>query len=457
VGKTWTYKTRPEYYNGILRAIARLRQSYETKYSHLEFDWSPLDEVQTMHHAMELLVDDEEDVMATLKDHKKITRLWGAIERRDAFSTMIDTMIKQMGPDESLAGTEEAYMDMLSEGIDELSALFNRLYNFLHKHARENTLAVEKPPPKPIDRRAASDLSIKEFVEQYALKERAVIITGVNITEEEPWTLDVLKQRCGNTSIKLKKVDENHKGWGRLKHAEKLEFSEFVDTFATNATRKGYYLHDWSLSNYCPAAMGPAPYRDFTVPKYFTGDYFQRASFVNYQQSWPTLFIGSEETETKMHIDSGNSHFWLHLLSGRKEWRFYSREDYVNLYHGIKDDYFWFDPMKPDLEQFPLSEYAQMYHGFQEAGELVFIPAANPHAVRNLEPIHGISMNYADATNIGLYLQDAIGNNAFAVVEKFTDGHSVPHGLKSDMKDLRFGEWKSVQWNKLDYDLLTTF
>jgi len=291
-----------------------------------------------------------------------------------------------------------------------------------------------------------------------------VIITGLNLTEEQPWTLEFVKERCFNKRVQLKMLDEGMESWGRLrKDAGNLKMHEFIDTFTSNKTRRQWYLHDWSLPTFCPEVFGPMPYRDFTMPKYFTNDYFQR-TFTGFRHTWPSLFIGSDQTESKMHIDSGNTNFWLYLLSGKKEWRFYSQKDYINLYQHPSGEQFMFDTFKPDITQFPLTEYAEVHTCIQEPGELVFIPAGNPHAVRNLEPIHGVSMNYVDASNVGLFLDAelfaaTVSDNAgtrlrhWLVVQDFTNGAKVPQGMQYEAQPLRFGEWKSTPWRNLTYDV----
>ena len=35
------------------------------------------------------------------------------------------------------------------------------------------------------------------------------------------------------------------------------------------------YLHDWSLPNYCPEIFGDVRGINFTMPKFFSKDYFQ--------------------------------------------------------------------------------------------------------------------------------------------------------------------------------------
>merc|ERR1711972_37028 len=153
-----------------------------------------------------------------------------------------------------------------------------------------------------------------------------------------------------------------------------------------------------------------------------------------------------------MHVDSGNTHFWLYLLSGRKQWRFYSSMDVINLYQA--GSHFYPDVFRPQPEFFPLLKYAVLYEGVQEPGDLVFIPAGNPHGVRNLDHIHGVSMNYVDASNIWMYILDAVEEENYPAVELFTDNATFTQGLRSGQEALRWGEWKSQRWNKLSYDLL---
>jgi len=204
--------------------------------------------------------------------------------------------------------------------------------------------------------------------------------------------------------------------------------------------------------------FGPPPYTDFTVPRYFAGDYFQRAAFDGYQHAWPSLFIGSSDTQSAMHVDSGGTNFWLHLLSGQKEWRFYSKDDMVNLYPNPVKYSFEADVFEPDFEKFPLLKYAQQYVGVQHAGELIFIPGGNPHGVRNLQDIHGISMNYVDKSNFFMYLWSQLADERmdsanWKAFEMFTDNVSIPLGLRSDQEPLRFGDWKSTPWRDLTYDI----
>lgn len=328
-----------------------------------------------------------------------------------------------------------------------------QLYDWLHDLDKIGDL-ITPPKPKQVDRRHVDDLSVSEFTEKYGKPGLPVLITGLNITNGEPWTLEYFKKRCGDKNVTLRKRNEKSKNWGGLVSApDVLNLTEFIDTFSTNETRRDWYLHDWTLPGQCPQAFGEAPYTDFSMPRYFAGDYFQRAAFHGYQHSWPSLFVGSGATESKMHIDSGGTNFWLYLLSGKKEWKFYSRHDIVNVYsHGLGEA-FDINPLKEPEADKPLRKYAQLYETIQEPGDLVFIPGGNPHAVRNLEDIHGISMNYVDVSNIWIHLDMNLRRENWRSFEVYTDG-IFPHGLRSDQKDLNFGEWKSVPWYQLEYDIV---
>ena len=119
-----------------------------------------------------------------------------------------------------------------------------------------------------------------------------------------------------------------------------------------------------------------------------------------------------------------------------KEWFFYDRSDIVSLYPEPLSSHFHIDPFRADHDAFPLFKYAQAYHMMQKPGDLVFIPAGQPHAVMNHEDIHGISMNYADGSNYHLYLWEMLRQENWRSFELFTNKVNAPlnHELKSGDK-----------------------
>eukprot|EP00930_Biecheleria_cincta_P056683 TRINITY_DN42757_c0_g1_i1.p1 TRINITY_DN42757_c0_g1~~TRINITY_DN42757_c0_g1_i1.p1 ORF type:complete len:1001 (-),score=155.67 TRINITY_DN42757_c0_g1_i1:240-3242(-) len=438
-----------ERYHFLLYHMVKLRESFESVYGNaLDFNFSILEKVQKQHKHMSNVVSSTEEVRKIIQDKATRKKVWKAMEERVHF---LEKDLEELDKPQNQQKKHKLFKAVL-KSHRALRALFRKLYTFLEAKARKGTLGVSEPSVQNVARRKASEMSVKEFIERYAKPGVPVIITGLNVTEEDPWTLDFFKKHC-NVSVNLVRRNPKRDSWGRLEAAGQMSLPEFIDTFGSNATRRKWYLHDWSLPRFCPAVFGPPPFKGFTVPKYFAGDYFQRAAFEGYQHSWPSLFVGSSETMSAMHIDSGNTNFILHLLSGKKEWRFYRRRDLLNLYPSPMGPHFHLDVFKPDYNKFPLARYAAQFLGIQEAGELIFIPAANPHGVRNLEDIHGISMNYVDASNIELSLLENFMANDVQKIELYTDGKSIPHGLRSDQQPLRFGEWKGTDWKSLQYDL----
>ena len=68
----------------------------------------------------------------------------------------------------------------------------------------------------------------------------------------------------------------------------------------------------------------------------------------------------------------------------------------------------------------------------QLPGDLDFIPGGCPHAVQNLEDIHGLSMNYVDSSNYYLHLWTRVMNGDFRDFELMSNNDFPLH------VDLRF-------------------
>ncbi|CAJ1375291.1 unnamed protein product [Effrenium voratum] len=422
-------------FHARLQHMVVLRESFQEAYG-MAMDFSSIEKVQQLHPEMRLLASSTSDVAEVLRNATRRQELWTAMERRLRF---VQGLERDRG--------------RLLRSLKQGSKSLRRLFVSLHA-AASGARTAQRGPAEPLEvpRVSAADLSLQDFIENYAKKGLPVIITGLNVSSD--WTqLSYFRERCGHVPARLVRKAQS-RTWGRLVPAGKMSLAEFVDTF--NTTRRNWYLHDWSLPNNCPDVFGPAPFREFTVPKYFAGDYFQRAAFEGYQHTWPSLFIGSNETESALHIDSGNTNFMLHLLSGRKEWRFYARKDLINLYQSPTGSHFHFDVFRPDYDKFPLAGNAEQYRGIQEAGETIVIPAGNPHGVRNLEHIHGISMNYVDASNLELCLLQKIWQDDAESVELYTDG-SIRFGLTKDQQALSFGQWKSQDWTSKTLDLFEAY
>lgn len=434
-----------EAYHTLLQHLVQLKFSFELRYAHISFDFGDMARAQHLHPQMGMLVASEAELQEVVEDKARLTELKRAVEARDRF--WVDVLGD--GPASSSAALGQAVLS----GYAILRRLFMRFFRFLHGHAAKGRLGKGGASARPIARRWASNFTLREFQEDYARPGRPVIIAGLNLTSGAPWTLEFFRERCGGAMVPLKRRSARRRSWGRLEPAAELPLGDFIDSFRSNATRRHWYLHDWGLPRGCPAAFGPPPYDDWSVPKFFAGDYFQRVPFERDQHSWPSLFIGSNETESALHIDSGGTNFWLLLLSGRKEWRLFPREELVNTYKDPIQRYFHADAFKPDQTRHPLIQYAESYVGTQLPGDLLFVPGGSPHGVRNLEAIHGVSMNFVDPSNFWLYLWHAITEQRWRTFELYVDEAMTPRGLQSHQEHMTFGQWKSTDWRSLTFDL----
>lgn len=373
-------------------------------------------------------------------------KLWVNIQRASAYIQLLKQHMKNH-TDEDVIQTQRAI-------ADDYTFLYNEMVQLNRKRSiskyQRFVREVGRPPSNKdqrvlsIERRSALEMSLEDFIENYAKKHRPVIITDIHMFKRM-WTKEHISEKCGKHYPEFKMKGRTHNWGGLVTVPEKLSLKEFLETHNQNSTRQEWYLHDWGLPRSCPEIMGPPPYDEFIFPKYFAGDYFQRMPFVGYQHSWPSLFVGANGTESKMHIDSGGTNFWMYLLEGEKEWRFYDRHDVLELYPKPGSQHFFFDIFRPDSEDMPLSLNARMYKGIQRPGDLIFIPGGCPHGVRNHDDIIGVSMNYLDVSNEWLYLWKQLVEHDFRDYELYSNP-KFPRGLRRNQKDLTFGEFKSQHW-----------
>lgn len=434
-----------ERYIKLLMYLAYVNTSVQERYPHLKLEFRDLERAEALHPGLRMPVHSAQGFKSLLDAH------WSQPGAKLEEGTLLYAAWKHSQILRLDLGHDEQFRAALAKGMRYLSRQFKRVYKTLHAHARNGTLGVRPSRRKEVERRAASGLSVREFFERYAVPGRAVIITGLNLSAGDEWSLPSIRERCGERPALLKRQNHQRASWGRLETAASMTVAEFIDSFKSNVTRRDWYLHDWSLTLKCPGAFGRPPFDIFTIPKYFVGDYYQRGRIdKQVTHNWPSLFVGAKGLESALHIDDGYTNFFMYTLSGRKEWRFFSRSDLVNLYKDPLGAQFHVDAFKPDLGSFPLYQYAVMQHAVQEPGEVIFVPAGSPHYVRNLEDFHGVSMNWVDASNIHFHLMDTMYYSRS--LHEFLH-NPPPLGMRSKEQHLTMGEWKSMPWHLLEFDL----
>eukprot|EP01063_Lacrimia_lanifica_P006000 TRINITY_DN1360_c0_g1_i1.p1 TRINITY_DN1360_c0_g1~~TRINITY_DN1360_c0_g1_i1.p1 ORF type:complete len:406 (+),score=137.43 TRINITY_DN1360_c0_g1_i1:57-1274(+) len=291
----------------------------------------------------------------------------------------------------------------------------------------------------PIDRVPHDSLSFEKFFRDYESAQRPVIIENVPIGGA-PWTRDLIRERCGDARV-TPVVDNPTKGeeWGNLKKAEATTVRGFLDAIQRGGKGAGLYMHDWAIPKHCPELL-----RDYAIPKYFvqdylaalkvrTGDGITEGSYSPYKDSWPSLFVGEKATGSGLHVDSGDTHFVMHMVDGVKDFRVLGVADRILAYENRENGTFAADLFAPDFEAHPLLALAHVYTATLRAGDLLFIPGGSGHQVVNQGPVIALSYNFVDASNVKRVI------TAMEVREYYAEADALQMGvdeglLRTDMK-----------------------
>ena len=376
----------------------------------------------------------------------------------------------------------EALKSMTDEEVTELNEVASALSTMLSEdvpHGLQEILENEGESLGdsmnllPMPRRSALSFSVTEFIEEFAMKGRPVVITDTDMIPRDVWADGGgLESFCGDGRSyfhgKQEDGDREESGanWGSLKIIEEqMTVREFLATYRTNETRRKYYLFDSSMDGLCDR---DSLARHIRIPKYFAGEWLRRIPPTVLSQEiwsqnnhWPSLFLGSGDTESGIHVDNFNSNFLMYLVEGKKHWKVFERSGATNVY---LYRYFMSDfglPGKPPLDVFrlnttmyPLAARARGWEVIQKPGDLVYIPGGSPHAVQNKEAIFGVSMNYLDATNFGELAMFVInGNpNLLPVMDLLsTRSPAFPQGVDPDQADLMYGDYLKMPWHLSPY------
>ena len=223
-------------------------------------------------------------------------------------------------------------------------------------------------------------------------------------------------------------------------------------------------LFDWSVWQNCAAELGPV----LRIPGLFTGDLLQQLEAVlpGYTSPFPTLFAAPRGTGSGLHIDVGETHFWMSCVHGRKRWRLVGPADTPELCpHSILELNPRFLRSLDELARDSIGQYPRsvpVFEGELNAGELIFVPAGWAHEVCNLDHAVAVSANFVDASNLerarkaldarGLVCRGALTMSLVMQSSRFTrvaqeveyEWKAMADQLPVQSKD--FMDWKA-QWD----------
>jgi hypothetical protein len=312
---------------------------------------------------------------------------------------------------------------------------------------------TEAPAPAPalrlvpMRRIRAADMTYAEYLRMASRSEPFILATGPpllstitgharsSIVPGVPrWSHARLREACAERSFTLK-ITEDDPGkarslWARLKKVGEFAMDTFLDVLETEeaeaehtgpmsfpATRprgsldlREAYLHDAPLNTSCPKLLD-----DLLVHPFFARDLMQRTppdihySWNAYRDFWPSVFVGyGGRTNSALHADWCDTAAWMGLYQGRKHWRIVPPDDRHLLYEA-EPNKFPTDVFDPDFETYPTVALAKVYDGVMQPGDIIFIPAASAHQVRNLpgDPTVAVAMNFVDIANVERFVKTA--------------------------------------------------
>ncbi|CAB9514273.1 HSPB1-associated protein 1 [Seminavis robusta] len=383
---------------------------------------------------------------------------------------MFDRMREYMKLVEQVSREEDRYVNVLADLTSQWYNLLVELQDNL-QHYYVNVYLPKNPRPlgnnftrqsmdvidmeDPANAKLLSDYD--EFSKRYTVPATPVILSNVNMTDEV-YSIEYLLEQCGSMDVTKaiqvsnpvgKKSTDN---WGGLenfvldddlatqnrKETIELEDGDEVDVVQRDITLQQYvtlsdklgnlYSHDMSLPDDCDSIL----YEDtlyggrskFRLPHVVAGyDLFHRVTLYGYARTWPSLFIGKKGSNSKVHVDSGASGFFMYLVSGRKRWVVYHPSERPFLYDRINLSAFVPDVLGMDKSElanevlskrFPLLHRAEKaYEIIQEPGQLVYIPPSCPHAVENLDDIVGVALNMAPRDGLASHVHNQIHDDRY--------------------------------------------
>lgn len=228
-----------------------------------------------------------------------------------------------------------------------------------------------------IDRR--SNLSYRDFKEQYLLPRKPVIISdATKHWEASNWTPEWFKERYPD------KVVNTDQGAMRM--------DDFIDAIVKISDEPGPFLREQPLKDVFPDLVDhvePAP--AYVTPNWLSGNYLvpQINRRLNRESHLEVNFCG-RRIFPYLHIDDLGVHAFITQHYGDKEIIVYPPDQEQYLYRAGPERFSLIQDIDaPDLERFPLFAKAKPIRCFLRAGESVFMPCGWWHTTK----VHGTSLS----------------------------------------------------------------
>ncbi|PIA61786.1 hypothetical protein AQUCO_00200050v1 [Aquilegia coerulea] len=302
-----------------------------------------------------------------------------------------------------------------------------------------------------LERINGKELSYKDFVDNYLVKNQPVVLTGLMddwrackdwVFQDGKPNLPFFSTHFGNSKVQVAECGKRE--FTDQKRVE-MSVSNFVNHWLAMSTKDStdisicqendeslLYLKDWHFVKEYPE------YVAYTTPLFFRDDwlnlylnsYNMHTDPGTYQETneiscsdYRFVYMGAKGTWTPLHADVFRSYSWSANVCGKKQWHFLSPSQcHLVFDRNLKNSvYDIFDDV-PEAK-FPGFKKAIWMECTQDRNEIIFVPSGWYHQVQNMEDTISINHNWFNAHNLSyvwkLLLKDY--NEAKEYIEDIRD------------------------------------
>ena len=190
---------------------------------------------------------------------------------------------------------------------------------------------------------------------------------------------------------------------------EKMTVKEFLKIWYLDDNPLSYYLHQWQFP-LSPTAKGLLCNQCKPLPNILGHDILQyhwKIEKEKYDNPYQYLFMGDEDTMTKLHMDAGGLDITIAPITGRKECVLVHRDDGHDCFYDLKAS---LDNI--DLQRYPLMTQARIWKTVIKPGDILLMPQGTYHECRNLTKCLSYSRFILDTVNLLPFYRSMINGDA---------------------------------------------
>ena len=174
--------------------------------------------------------------------------------------------------------------------------------------------------------------------------------------------------------------------------------------------KSALYLHQWQFP-LSEVACKKLCHKSVPLPNHILGEDLLKYWLDRVKLDSPLqyLFMGREDTMSKIHRDPGGLAISIAPITGEKECVLVHRDDgHACLYHTRAS----LDPDRIDLDAYPLLPYARIWKTSIIPGEILLMPHGTYHQCQNITPCLSYSRFHLDVINLRAFLQSLFDGDA---------------------------------------------